>query len=57
MHQLSSEPFLQFSGNNSYYSGDDNVTNLLTAFECGEYWQPQIICGVFTRKAGLRFYR
>ena len=57
MYRLSSGQFSQFSGDNSYYGGNDNVTNILIAFEFGEYWQPQIICGVFTQKAGLECCR
>ena len=56
-YRLSSRQFLQFSGDNSYYGSNDLVTNMLTAFQCGEYWQPQIICAVFTRKDGLKYYR
>ena len=56
-YRLSSGQFLQFSGDNSYYGGNDHVTSVLIAFEYGEYWQPQIIFGVFTRKAGLEYCR
>ena len=52
-YQLSSGQFLQFSGDYSYYGGNDHATKVQTTFECGEYRQPQIICAVFTQKAGL----
>ena len=56
-YRLSSRQFWQFSGDNSYYGGNELVTNVLTGFACGEYWHTQIICEVLTQKTGLECCR